>query len=493
MIKRIEASREKALAWFSSMAMEKEGVVIYCNSHYNQELGFEDMYLPGTYNAYHCLHLLKQKILNKKELARWFNSFQLDSGAYRMPSMKLEDLYYPSFDYDDFHITNYTMGILDSLDQKPGRSFEFMKAYNSIRKLDRWLGERDLSNPWAEGNNLVNLASFYIYEWENSKGLTRLGWRRLLQRLVDWHYHMQDPETGYWLEPGKTDLVAAMAGATHNYHIHYYLGLKVPYHEKIVDHCLTILDGVNSACLDIDVVDILTNMIRYGYRVEAIKSYLKKKLEDLLDSQNDDGGFYDVPHGTRVFDGWSVYKEPQGQSNAFATWFRMTTIGMISVTLYPETKHQWNFRRGIGIGYFDQGDFRSKPDIQRRVNIRPSRLWKGKRKAVIDLTPDRQCISVDDLITMTVDKFNAADLSVIEQRTVFGFRVLEQKGDFLIEIAQGKARVVEDVDPDIRITINIKHLQKIIEGKLMPVMAYGMKKLSIEGDISLALKFQSII
>jgi hypothetical protein len=217
--------------------------------------------------------------------------------------------------------------------------------------LKDWLAKRDMSNPWTEGNNIVNIASFYFVFAE--QGDRRM--KALIEHLLEWHEETQDPQTGYWLDEDARPPVhpmVAMAGAAHNFHIYYYLNRSLKFVERIVDHCLSfVADGVTSACVDIDVVDILCNMHKFGYRASDIEKGLEKKLADLLDFQNDDGGFSDVCEGDRRFDGWNTYVEPQGISNCFATWFRSATIGMICEILFPET-FPWYFRNTIGIGYF---------------------------------------------------------------------------------------------------------------------------------------------
>ena len=179
----------------------------------------------------------------------------------------------------------------------------------------------------------------------------------LIEHLHGWHEETQDPVTGYWLDKEAQPPVhpmVAMAGAAHNFHIYYYLNRPLKHVDRIVDHCLSFVgDGTTTACVDIDVVDILANMYRYGYRAGEIEAGLEKKLKDLLEFQNSDGGFSDVCEGDRRFDGWNSYVEPQGLSNCFATWFRSATIGMICEILFPDV-FTWRFRNTVGIGYYNR-------------------------------------------------------------------------------------------------------------------------------------------
>ena len=500
-IEKIDQMRQRAVSWFETMEVPSLGEGVYTNSSHNKDLHCKDMLLPATYNATNCLTLLGQNngITESKRhnIIAFFKSHLGEDGFYQMAGMRKEDVYYPTMEYDNFHITNYVLGALAGLGADDISDFSFLSAYNSISKLDRWLSRRDMTKPWTEGNYVVNLASFYIYAMEN---IDQKKYKKLIDRLFDWHQSMQDSQSGYWYDTKTGNLISAMAGASHNFHLYFYLNQVVPNYKKIIDHCLTILDGVTSACLDIDVVDVLVNMMHYGYRVDDIKSYLLAKLDVLLDYQNEDGGFSDVETGTRVFDGWEVYKEPQGISNCFATWFRCAAIGMISCALYPETRDQWFFRDTIGMGYFNK-DYMKGVEIESAFpekQIKPKRIWL---KAYDQKAADKQSkiqgaqLSPQDLSRKVCDKFNEKDLSSFNKATAFSFCISNMDNIcFTVLIENSEAQIIDSnsAKSDISITINDQNLLKIVEGKLMPVVAYATKKLNINGDMSLAVKLQNL-
>ena len=118
------------------------------------------------------------------------------------------------------------------------------------------------------------------------------------------------------------------------------------------DYALTQPTGIASACIDVDLVDLLVHAAMLtGHRGHEIDAWLRAKLASLLDFQGPDGGFADESAGIRRQDGWvRGYAEPQGLSNTFATWFRWIAIAMIADRLWPGWRH-WRFRRMIGIGY----------------------------------------------------------------------------------------------------------------------------------------------
>ena len=138
----------------------------------------------------------------------------------------------------------------------------------------------------------------------------------------------------------------------HNYHLYYALGRSLPYQDKAVDYALSRPTGIDSACIDVDLVDLLVHAHdATDYRRDEIRGWLREKLSALLGFQNADGGFADEMSGVRRQDGWvRGYEEPQGISNTFSTWFRWIAIAMIADLLFPGL-HDWHFRRMIGIGY----------------------------------------------------------------------------------------------------------------------------------------------
>jgi hypothetical protein len=179
---------------------------------------------------------------------------------------------------------------------------------------------------------------------------------------MDWLDRIQDPSTGFWgtrIE-GRRALLEAMAGAMHVYHLYYYLDRAIPNLDNIAAHCVSLaedeLSPLSSACLDVDIVDVIANLHRLGIRRPGMEDILERKLVLLLDGQNDDGGFSDERSGILRFDGWvGGYWEPQGFSNCFATWFRMIAIGVCSCVLFPGSADSWRFRNTVGIGYFKKG------------------------------------------------------------------------------------------------------------------------------------------
>jgi hypothetical protein len=365
----IETARRRSIAWLDSMqtAGEPRGVMRISSHH--DATRWPDMLLPGTYNGLLCRHLIEGlgdfSGPEQVDLVRWLEGFRIADGRFRMGSMKDDDVFKKpdkaeTWRYIDFHITNYTLGAIEALD--PGRRpvLDFALPYLDERTLGHWLSIRDLRDPWQEGNNIVNLASFLLLLRRHGEG-KRSGndlapaVDGALARLFEWHERLQEPATGFWGVGQLSDatrLKDAFAGSMHNFHIWYEAGRPLPFQERAIDYCLSLPPKVDSACIDVDAVDLLAHAWRLlDYRRGDIEAWLAALLPALLADQNPDGGFCDVREGMRRQDGWvGGYEEPQGLSNTFATWFRWIAIAMIADILFPD-QWRWRFRRMIGIGY----------------------------------------------------------------------------------------------------------------------------------------------
>jgi hypothetical protein len=360
---RIEAARAKTVAWLASMQApgQPAGVLRISNAH--DPARWPGVLLPGTYNGVLCADLigaLPELGLAAPEhrnvLAAWLETFRRRDGVFRIPEMRDEDVFKKpdraeTWRYIDFHVTNYALAAIEAIAPASAPVLDFALPYLDPLRLKAWLADRDLRDPWQEGNNIVNLAGFLLAA-ERHHGAD-IG--PSLDILFDWHDRLQEPTTGFWGVGQHGDplrLLHAMAGSMHNYHLWYARGRTLPHFDKAIAYCLSLPAKVDSACIDVDIVDVLIHGLRAGVAPEMrSRAWLRAIVEAILDAQNPDGGFADIRDGTRRQDGWvRGYEEPQGLSNTFATWFRWIAIAMAAEVLAPGAR-DWSFRRSIGIGY----------------------------------------------------------------------------------------------------------------------------------------------
>ncbi|WP_376099823.1 hypothetical protein ACE7GA_12455 [Roseomonas sp. CCTCC AB2023176] len=351
---RIEAARARSLAWLDAMQAPGEPRGVSRISAAHDASAWPGVLLPGTYNAVMCRALIGGLDdftgAERGDLVAWLEQHRLPDGRFRIPGMhddavfKKPDLA-ETWGYIDFHVTNYSIGAAEVLDPVRAAVLDFARPFLDPTTLLAWLARRDLRDPWQEGNNVVNLGSFLLVLQADEP----------MRLLFEWHDRLQEPTTGFWgvnQHGDATALLHAFAGSMHNFHLWYATGRPLPYLDRAMDYVLTLPPSVDSACIDVDAVDLLVHGVALtGHRRGDVADWLGALLPRLLDWQGADGGFCDVRDGVRRQDGWiRGYEEPQGLSNTFATWFRWIAIAMIADHLWPG-RWPWRFRHMVGIGY----------------------------------------------------------------------------------------------------------------------------------------------
>jgi hypothetical protein len=353
---RIGTARVRSLAWLEAMQASHAPAGVSRISAAHDVQAWPGVLLPGTYNAVMCRDLLDALPAERAAVVDWLLGFRRPDGVFHVPGMRDADVYKkPDHDetwrYIDWHVTNYSLGAVQALVQGHQPILEFSRPYLDPVTLKAWLGDRDLRDPWQEGNNVVNLSSFLLgLRHEEPQAV-----ERALAILFDWHDYHREPTTGF-LGVGQlsdaTRLLHAFAGSMHNFHLWYATGRTLPGQDRAVDYVLSRSTAIDSACIDVDLVDLLVHaQDRMDYRRDEIHTWLRGKLEALLAFQNDDGGFADERTGIRHQDGWvRGYAEAQGISNTFSTWFRWIAIAMIADILWPGLQ-EWRLRYMVGVGY----------------------------------------------------------------------------------------------------------------------------------------------
>jgi hypothetical protein len=360
----IDGARERSLGFLRSLQAPGAPAGVMRISPVHDDSRWPGMLLPGTYNGVMCLDLLSGLDASlageRTALASWLEGHRQENGVFRVPGMT-DDAVFKKPDRDetwryiDWHVTNYSLGAVDALvpDRKP--NLAFIEPWLDPLRLKAWLADRDLRDPWQEGNNIVNLAGFLLLMRRDGDAGTAARVNAALDILFAWHDRLREPTTGFWGVGQLSDpmnLKHAFAGSMHNFHIWYHEARPLEGLDRAVDYVLTLPLAIDSACIDVDAVDVLIHGLSFiDYRRRETEAWLTEMLGALLAFQNADGGFPDVRDGIRRQDGWvKGYEEPQGISNTFSTWFRWIAIAMIADVLWPG-RWNWRFRRMIGIGY----------------------------------------------------------------------------------------------------------------------------------------------
>lgn len=94
-------------------------------------------------------------------------------------------------------------------------------------------------------------------------------------------------------------------------------------------------------------------------------------------------------------------------------------------------------------------------------------------------------------------KFAGTDVSDLSEHLAYQFNIEDEEvgGSFYVEVKEGKLYIepYEYHDRDAAFTCKPETLNKIIAGKLDPVMAYTLGQLKVEGSIEKALHLKEIV
>ena len=93
-------------------------------------------------------------------------------------------------------------------------------------------------------------------------------------------------------------------------------------------------------------------------------------------------------------------------------------------------------------------------------------------------------------------KFMGTDVSDIREHLAYQFNVVgDAEGIFYVEIKDGQLFIepYEYFDRDVMFTAKAEVFNKIMDGKLDPVLAFTLQKLKVEGNIDKALKIKELI
>ena len=226
--------------------------------------------------------------------------------------------------------------------------------------LDNWLERRDLKDGWFEGNNILFVGQLLV--WLRDVEGDRHA-RMALNRWFEWLDSHADLQTGLWGTDKGCSTAHSVYGSYHQLLVYYHEGHSVPNPKALIDVVLELQhsdggfnpNGNGGACEDVDCVDILTNLYkRVTYRRPEIRNALRRCIEHILFTQNDDGGFpYNRDHPQSHM-GIPATKAQANESTTFSTWFRIHTLALCAEILPDHSalnKQRFHFSKMLSMGW----------------------------------------------------------------------------------------------------------------------------------------------
>ena len=301
----------------------------------------------------------------------------------------------------DRQLTTFCISALECLSSSSLYPLNFMNEFYDKEYFVNYLDDLNWGNAWNSGNKVMFIGICAIYNYEKFQDQES---KVILDNWLEWMDANQNTDTGFWGDTTATQYFNGMGGFYHQFVIYNYLKKSVNHSQKVVDRHIYLQlrdggfnpEGGGAACDDIDGIDPLVHFYhQHDYRRDDIKAVLKKTLDLILSSQNDDGGFYWSKHywynftpyfglisdaitkrdpyytylcargllrGQKkdfikqgVLTGWSTLDRMERESSLFDTWLRCTTIGEICSVLdqEPMAKLKMNFLKAPGVGWFN--------------------------------------------------------------------------------------------------------------------------------------------
>lgn len=266
------------------------------------------------------------------------------------------------FEHLAMHLAVTVLPCLDILGVKPRYPLRFAHRFLDAQTLALWLAQRDWTDAWLEGNNLLFVLQLLIY-LRDDEGQPAAAAR--VDEFFAWLDANIDPATGLWGTNGYCSNFVAMCGGYHQLLAYYSEGRALTSPERLIDVTLELQhtdggfnpNGGGGACEDVDAVDILVNLYkRHDHKRPLIRMSLRAAMRSILKKQMPDGGFVYRLDEPFMHMGMELTKTPPNKSNLFATWFRLHTIALISQVMDSESSETsgWRFNPRMSMGWHDQ-------------------------------------------------------------------------------------------------------------------------------------------
>ncbi len=299
----------------------------------------------------------------KQEWASFLQSFQNNDGLFKDPVVSDSEF----VDYDWWgwrHLTCHAIIALACLNAVAKKEFVCLKPFYNPDFVIRWLENRDWATARSSnnaGNEILNYGHLlqYARDFQNIEKA-----KKPVEIILEWLSEKMNPQYGAWGPAIVTDdrisLAQVIMGGYHEYLLFFYDKRKLKYAELIIDRILSLQNEeggftgphhpASSACQDIDCMDPLVRLTREtDYKKEAVRESLKKAIVNVVNHQNEDGGFVFFRNNPFTY-GHKEMASAADESSMFATWFRTLSLAIAS-TVLPDTdmgRYDWRFQNCPG-------------------------------------------------------------------------------------------------------------------------------------------------
>ncbi len=275
----------------------------------------------------------------KNILRSYFDKHQRqEDGLYWDYSYDVKRYFNGSDGWGARHLVPHITIVFDRIGYQPKYDFLYLEKYKNPDDMIKWLDSLDYRHIWGSSNAIMNYGVVMQYARDRMNGDFSLAIEAMEEYLVK-----KINVYGMWFDGDVTsqeERNEMIRGAYHILPILYYDGIDVRNSENAVEEILKSQNKwggfdtfiASSACEDIDGIDtLLRYSIMAGMKNDSrVISAINKAKTWTLFNQNKDGGFVFEKDTEFSYGEQKSLSSLAGESNMFATWFRLVALEMIN-------------------------------------------------------------------------------------------------------------------------------------------------------------------
>ncbi len=278
--------------------------------------------------------------LTSEERVQWIeyiNSYQCEDGLFRDPLVSNEIA-----ETEDWwgwrHLTLHGLTALHALGGQPIRPLMFLEKVDTPSKVRRWLDTLDWRTRVSFTSNTIQNYGVAMQYARDFMGESHLS--DAIIELLAGVAERCDPQTGLWGGGFYDPRIALSEGVQAGYHfwlLFWYEGKDIPFPERAFESILRLQNAIGgfsltelntTACQDIDGLDPLARIaLRHPELKGRAYRPVRQALRWIAHNFNQDGGAVFQRNAEFAY-GHDLMTSQPNQSTAFATWFRMLSIGI---------------------------------------------------------------------------------------------------------------------------------------------------------------------
>lgn len=291
-------------------------------------------------STYACLIYGMLKSFSEEDKTDWiqyFDSKQRSDGLFEEPLYDDENYYNGRDGWGARHLVPHITIAYDRLGALPKYEFAYLNKFKNPDMMIQWLDTLDYRNIWSSSNAIMN----YGVAMQYARDRMGMPFEKSVEAMEEYLVHKLNKKYAMWFDGeirNEREKYEMIRGAYHILPILYYDHIDIPDVKKAVEQLLESQNNwggfdtyiASSACDDIDGLDPLLRLATLAKMDdERIDTAVEKAKVWILFNQNEDGGFVFERNTPFTYGNQQILSSVADESNLFATWFRLVSLKLI--------------------------------------------------------------------------------------------------------------------------------------------------------------------